>query len=1025
MKNGFKINAKNSMLDNLKKWFVIQKTWNESNLKNDYAMKWWNRLLFKIERNLLLKFFIVLLFVFILITILNHFISNPVNQLITDYYIEYIGFPRSDDNTARYFFSAVPQSLSALIAISFTVMLIYLQISVDKYSIHTVKYVFDRWGAISVLTLFMVTIIYSFFELGKIRDIEGATFQFDSKIQIILILTIVCIFSLVYFFYKTISSLIPENFVRDSGKRIRKVFVATLDFTQLIRIKNTYFKNKIDNLENIELSYFLGNFGLSDSNHPISTTKRGLVCDIDFSKIKKCSKLLFSDSKDNKLKLNIPMEGKVSSASNILGYIECSDNGTIHEVEKLVKKAYKIDDKKTTMLEDYKELTPISSLTIKAIKDYDIGVAEGALDELSDIIIEYVKRRKNFGLMPSCEQVGEVRFGRDFLDESFIQLEKIMKVSIKDSESDIIDEILYRNIRIGRESIILQDLETFKKVIQFCLYFSYRLEEDSIDRNLLYSRDLQTDIIYYLDGEKNSIDYVKCAEYLLNELINYYGKLTRILMDKQTHFTLTCLGKLLSLNHDFDRFIYDNTKHQLDFEFRQLKPEDDTYKQIEKNLEVIEEKEKISLRLKSKFNFIIYNIGTYIMVNLERGKYNIDFSRPIFDKLVEVFKKNNLEDIFNEILRVDSLPFDNWFHEHVDDGEAYFVDTTHIDRFYILMTALLFQKGKKLKEIKVIDKFNETQLETFKIEFKKLNDKSGIWDQLLEGKTNEYFDKILERLEECAKDRDNNLREKIRTSDLSDERVEKVKSDIISHTTKYFEVANYINVKETIVEDNGFIYRGINTLVDKKYFVDETVDPTTYYDYNSLGGIYGRDIGIGESEYLINQIFEKLNIKQNQIQFETFSIKNLNEAKEQLKDRGFNATTILMSFDLSNKLWHLNEFTHSERKSDDIPIPYGTIEDIEIYHNRVIPKKVAIIFDKAHIGTLKVKEALNPRITMDFDKKEIIKKELKEGKIKPENKEERMNELDEKVNIIALEKIKFKFGNPEAGLVLFIDSDSP
>ena len=44
------------------------------------------------------------------------------------------------------------------------------------------------------------------------------------------------------------------------------------------------------------------------------------------------------------------------------------------------------------------------------------------------------------------------------------------------------------------------------------------------------------------------------------------------------------------------------------------------------------------------------------------------------------------------------------------------------------------------------------------------------------------------------------------------------------------------------------------------------------------------------------------------------------------------------------------------------------------------------------------------------------------SKIMEEQREERLKELDGKVNIKALEKIKFEFGSHKAGLVLFIKS---
>jgi hypothetical protein len=625
-------------------------------------------------------------------------------------------------------------------------------------------------------------------------------------------------------------------------------------------------------------------------------------------------------------------------------------------------------------------------------------------------------------LTPSFEQAGGIHWGRDFIDESFKHLGKIMKISIKEFDPDIIDILLYLNKEIGEESISLEDLDTFKSVTGFYLYSSHRLEDDFLDTLLLYSRDLELKTIFDLEKEKENIDYTKGSEYVLKELADYYRNITKILIDKQTRFATISLGKLLGINNNLERLMYDNTQFQLKSRLEQLEPESNEYQEIKNKLEIIEEKERIRKKLNFNIGSTFYSIGTYVMVNIEREKYTIEFSQPIFGKLVDFFKKNNLEEVFNRANRIDSFfLIEHWLRENEDD-EAHIRYTGYIDRFYILMTALLYRKGKNLKEIKPIERFNKSRLEMFKKEFEKLKDNAHIWDQLFENGSQKYFEDTLERLEECTGKREENLREKVRQVGLSEERVEKVKSDIIVHTKRHLEARNFINAEVVTEEDENFIYFGINTLYDKIFFVDKTVDPTTHYAYDHIGAFIGREIGMDESEYLIKQMFEKVDIKENRIQFETFSIQNLNTAKEKLEEREFRVTTILMSHDLGRDLWRMEEFTYSDRQSEERPRPYGTIDGIEIYDSRVLPKGVAIIFDKTHVGTLKILEELSPIITTDFDKEGIITTDLEEGKIREEQREERLEELDEKVNIKALEKIKFEFGSSKAGLVLFIKS---
>jgi len=441
-------------------------------------------------------------------------------------------------------------------------------------------------------------------------------------------------------------------------------------------------------------------------------------------------------------------------------------------------------------------------------------------------------------------------------------------------------------------------------------------------------------------------------------------------------------------------------------------------------LDIFKEKNLISDKIESNFGFILHSIGSFIMINIERGKYSLGFSQPILDKLADFFNKNNFEETFDRLLATDFVSINHWFDESEDEG-AHFIDTSHFDRFYLLMAALLYKKGKRLNEIKIIEKFNATHLKIFERETRKLKEKNTIWDQLLEGNSQKYFEDIINRLKECTAERDINLRENIRNAKLSEKRVNEVKSDIIKYAKRNFIARNFINLEQITEDDGNFSLFGKNIFNKKIFFVDEKVDSTTYYAYIDIGRFIGKQIGVGESEYLIKQIFNKINIKENQVQFDSFSFQNLNQIKRILEERGFTATTILTSFSLQNKLRQIDNFSHVEMQSDEMPRLYGKINEIEIYINRIFPKGIAIILDKNHIGTLKILNDLDPLITTDFDKNKIIDSQLKEGKILEEQKEETLEKLEELVNIKALEEIRFEFGDQNAGLVFYIKDIEP
>ena len=278
----------------LEKKNFIKEEKKKINKDNPYALATKQRILLVVEKKIALKFVIVSLLFLVFIFLLNYFFDNHyfnvlMGSWITDIYIKYIKFPLSDPDSARYFFSSIPQTLAALIAISFTLLLIYLQISTDKYSIHTVRSLFDGWDAIAVLSVFLITILYSLYNLALVRDMKAIQYPWDTKIKTIFILSVICCIALMLFFYRIIHQLTPEIFIRQSCKRMKDAFILNLDLTQSLYIKNNFYAKEITKINNIEESFFFGAWDSVDYIYNVKSSKRGFVEDIDTSKIEKCS----------------------------------------------------------------------------------------------------------------------------------------------------------------------------------------------------------------------------------------------------------------------------------------------------------------------------------------------------------------------------------------------------------------------------------------------------------------------------------------------------------------------------------------------------------------------------------------------------------------------------------------------------------------------------------------------------------------------------------------------------------------
>jgi len=130
----------------------------------------------------------------------------------------------------------------------------------------------------------------------------------------------------------------------------------------------------------------------------------------------------------------------------------------------------------------------------------------------------------------------------------------------------------------------LQDLDTLIKIIRFNLHLSYLLDEEMIDRLLLYSRDLHEKILFDLKKESEDIEYVSNSEYFIISTLNYYKDITKILLEKQSRLAIISLSKLYSIYNNLDYIVNDQTRYQLEMEFEQLEPENKEYKQIKNQL---------------------------------------------------------------------------------------------------------------------------------------------------------------------------------------------------------------------------------------------------------------------------------------------------------------------------------------------------------------------------------------------------------------------------------------------------------
>ena len=806
-----------SVQDRLEKQIFIYRCKKEFNQEYNLSLHFRDRLLYYIDTNLILKFTVFSAGVIILIAICKHILP-----LIIDWtkilYPRFTIYQPPDNNTARYFYSAVAQSLAALFAIPMSILLIYLQVSMDKYSIKTIKLIFKDNPAVSVMSTFLVTIFYSLFELCRITDIidsnkynNAMPYTETSSLITTFVLIIICVYVLITFFYQVISSLMPENLVQLSFEKLEKANNISLDYFQTFLIKYSFITKKIRDFNNIEIDQHIdvNRSNFEKTMYAIKPQRHGLIQEINISKLKSCSKLLNLTSVESKLILTIPNDLQIRHFSE-LGFIECSDNKIRNKVENLVRDSYQIKNETSDIIGNYEYLSISSLLIINMIQNSEKAVAEKALRKLSDIIIKQIYLRNKIKIL--LPDTIPIFINKEAVNKYFEKLDNIIETCVEKSNLQTAISVLYVNYEIGSEAIKLKEIEIFRDVTNFFYNTAYRFNERLIDNVLYWSDNLEIKIAVDIRAE-NDIENLNQLKKILDLIIEHYENLLKLLIDRSSPSSRTCLAKFSDINIHIEYLCLssiENPGFNLQFEKRS---------KLEKEL---------------KFSLVqsLYAIGTYLMINLEKSKYEVEFSKQLFSLLTNFFEKEILEDFFNEIERANLFKIEVWTEEF-EDYRAHILDSSYNDRFYILMKAFVFKKNGRLTEIKPIERFNDYQLKIFEAQVKKLSENSHIWDPFFENRSTYYFKEIFETIKKSSEKRKEILVQKIKDTKLSEEKIKKVKLEISTQTKQNSEVRNYVKVEhiKSLKEPKNI---EITTYLEKIFLVDNSVDQSNVYDFLQL-----------------------------------------------------------------------------------------------------------------------------------------------------------------------------------------------
>jgi len=136
-----------------------------------------------------------------------------------------------DSNSARYLLSALPQSLAALFAISFSVLIIAIEFSASKYTPKVLHFllesIFKDFQIVGVITFFILTMFLSFITLAHINE-GGVSNELRMLTSFSVALTAYCFLLIVNLFRRVPKFFNPEDIIQNlklktlSERRLRE-----------------------------------------------------------------------------------------------------------------------------------------------------------------------------------------------------------------------------------------------------------------------------------------------------------------------------------------------------------------------------------------------------------------------------------------------------------------------------------------------------------------------------------------------------------------------------------------------------------------------------------------------------------------------------------------------------------------------------------------------------------------------------------------------------------------------------------
>lgn len=953
-------------------------------------------------------------------------------------------------NTWSGFLSVLWQAHSSIIAITFVVIVLFLEVLGGKLS---------REGLfkLSIRESYILPIAFAGLSLaGSIGVVRFFSNRFQVPPWWIEALTIASLFSFLIFLgitallYLQMLQFLRPSWIREARVQIAEEAILTAVYREVRNNLGNHILRRA--CRELGLYYTPSVYSRQDLV-PIQAAKSGQIEDINLKKLTEFAQMLehrmeLATEQDRSVRgfLLRGLDSYVPHGNRVLARIHPDDESE-HTIRSL-KSSYKMgsrrrdDEPLVTELqalkdEAYSSLRDLQPEAFSQILDFYFGLFEQILQ-----IWRALNASTETTALSSAVQIRPITIlQRDFYD--------ILEFAISTQDSNVIQTAMYFPMRIAKLALEADDRQLFVQALDM-MPASYRLVVEDhghtnrsfiVDRSWRYIREF---IDYRITGRLRN-DVTSLAE--LSRLGDYvilairiFNKLLKAAVEARDKESFEEFGRQLDRLLGFYRpegMITDYAVLEVRLANEELR--EDEEQQLQERLNRYEALDKIREQTEHVRKLIWFGISGWLVREISQGGRQQSTLAEMFNSARSHFSNlQELSSLFLAARESDEIPlgWDNWVLSELPEREVHWIDTdSWLQMFYCIQGLRLTPNNIGDDGTPIVsDRQVQFMLERLEETCEQLSEDQEQWQGIVSDQDLERIANFMElhrRTASIARDEQEQwLIEQPISQNKWQTFQERFQQGWRENVVIRALVEKYGTIEDRTNEPppEGMQAFGINILDDKGAYVEGW--HASYFDW---GERYGRSMANGEDSHAISQISDALShtrkVNENEV------VNEMIRAVETLKTQGYDPNIILVSspkWTLEyRKVAEIEEFEpHWSQDCEPLDVPgfEGRFQSIPIVGHTAVSG--GLVVDLSTLGrwiqyqvTSAASEILDFRISEinveEAERRLEDRPELLED-FGVETREEGLRRLQQKVHLQVLERFEYYVDDSQAGIRLEI-----